>query len=156
MKPRLHRTIALTLAGLLLFSSTGWSLNAHFCQDVLRGISLFGETESCHDAPPEAMSCCRLPVADAPKKLSCCSAPVESPEVQSDDCCSDKTIVLQSNLNFSVEVSEETSVDASDSFELISDRRQKNLPLITRIAPIPFDDPPPLRRLFVLVQSFLL
>ena len=156
MKLRLHRTFALTLAGLLLFSSTGWSLNAHFCQDVLRGISLFGETESCHDAAPKTISCCQLPLANIPQKPSCCLASTESPEVQPDDCCSDKTIVLQPNLNFSVEVSEETSVDASDSFELISDRRQKNLPLITRIAPIPFDDPPPLRRLFVLVQSFLL
>lgn len=46
---RTYRFLAVTLAGLLLVTSTGVAADLHFCGGELKGFSLLGEAKSCHE-----------------------------------------------------------------------------------------------------------
>ncbi len=68
------------LACLTFISSTGFSMYKHYCGDNLKDISLFEETESCHDQEMENM-----PFEGCPFHQHTGD---ETPE--EDDCCSDE------------------------------------------------------------------
>ena len=71
----LHKTFALSMAFLLLFSTVGFSVNVHFCQGKLSGVSIL-------------------------KQASCCSAKTScnhSVKKSNKGCCENKTIIKQAS-----------------------------------------------------------
>ena len=85
---RLYRALALSLAFLIAFTSIGFSLDLHFCQERLKSVSLFGEAKTCHDIA--ASSHCK-------KLTSACKA--TSKQLQEGckkNCCHNETIVVDS------------------------------------------------------------
>ena len=44
-----YRILAIFMAFLMFFSSTGFSMDIHYCQDELQTISLFGKAKSCFE-----------------------------------------------------------------------------------------------------------
>ena len=141
---RFHRITSSLLAGLMFLTSTGFSLDVHFCQGQFKNLSLFGEARSCHEAlaPPS----CHAEQPDAHVHLQ-----TGEPER---DCCENK------QLEFSPDDTERVLV------EILQPGR---VPFLTAFIAVPFNPlateriphlhyrPPPLDRdLVVLVQSFLI
>lgn len=62
MKPFLHKTGAVLLAFLLLFSTLSFSVDMHFCGRSLVDMELFHKAEGCgmamDDSSMDAMGCC--------------------------------------------------------------------------------------------------
>lgn len=74
------------MALLMLLSSTGFSMDMHFCQDQLKGISLIGKAKSCHDEPSNT-SCHKT-------KKTCHPANDNLSQTEKDNCCRNETVVF--------------------------------------------------------------
>ena len=83
----LHRITAISMAMLMLLSATGFSMDAHYCQDQLKGISFIGKATSCHDK--EATPPCHK------TKKSCQHKEVDLSQADKDNCCHNKNIVIE-------------------------------------------------------------
>ena len=67
------------MAFLVLVASTGFSMNAHFCQDQLKGVSFIGEAETCHDKQANTK----------------CHHAENMTDTEKDNCCDNKQIVAE-------------------------------------------------------------
>jgi hypothetical protein len=75
------------MALLILLSSTGFSIDVHYCQDQVRGISLFGSAKSCHDKeinPP----CHKT-------KKTCHQNTYSVENTSKDNCCHNKRVLIE-------------------------------------------------------------
>ena len=107
-----YRFIALTMAFLLFTSSVGFSIDMHYCQGEFKSYAFFGKAESCHDKP-EAVSkkkgCMHHQKMNAQKKG--CSAhqkmeqETKSCSMDEKDCCENKTMHFQADLDEQVKAS---------------------------------------------------
>ena len=75
------------MALLMLLSSTGFSMDVHYCQDQLKGISLFGKAKSCHEKQ-EAPPCHQT-------KKSCHHQEDGISKADKDNCCHNETVVIE-------------------------------------------------------------
>ena len=76
------------MALLMLLSSTGFSMDLHYCQDQLKSISLFGKAKSCHEKQAtspchQAKKSCRHQENDGVNKA------------EKDNCCHNETVVIE-------------------------------------------------------------
>ena len=77
------------MAMLVLLSSTGFSIDLHYCQGQMKSFSLFGKAKSCHE---------QMEKGHCKKKKKACHAPLQDQiEKCKKDCCSNKTIKVESN-----------------------------------------------------------
>jgi hypothetical protein len=53
----IRQITAMSLSGLMLLSSIGFSIDMHFCQGMLKSYSLIGKAKTCHSTPTAAMNC---------------------------------------------------------------------------------------------------
>ncbi len=83
MKPLLSRILSFFLAALILFSTTSFSVDMHFCCNELMDIAFFSRAESCEDIVHEK---------DNTSK-QCTS-------LQEKDCCDNQTLVKQGDDTF--------------------------------------------------------
>jgi hypothetical protein len=81
----LYRIIALTLAGLMFFTSVGFSVDTHYCQGQLKSFSFFGNATPCHDMVDET------PMKECPRHEKM-MAENEERSVDKKNCCSNKTL----------------------------------------------------------------
>lgn len=86
-----YRLIALMMAFLMFFTSAGIAMDMHYCGGELKSVSFFGKAKTCHDIAGEN----ETPMKDCPhhKKMM-----AEKKACSEDkDCCSNETLVLQSD-----------------------------------------------------------
>ena len=79
------------MAMLIFVSSTGFSIDLHFCKSQIKSFSLFGEAESCHQKAEKEH--CK-------KQQKPCQAAQSNPDELGKcdkNCCSNKTIKVESN-----------------------------------------------------------
>ncbi len=90
-KRRINRIISLMMAMLMLVSSTGFSIDAHYCQGQMKSFSLFGKAKSCHEQSFKKQC--------SSHKKSCHAALSNSKELGKckKGCCSNKTIHVEGN-----------------------------------------------------------
>jgi hypothetical protein len=72
-----HRISAIFMATLMLLSTKGFSMDIHFCQGNIDGISMLGKTEGCcnqqsHNNKTNAKSKCADMSNSIDKKDNCC------------------------------------------------------------------------------------
>lgn len=77
----LAKALHISLAILLLFSSSGIVYSKHYCGGELKSVAFFGQAEPCH-ADKEAKSCPFHPTSDK-----------EQPE--KNDCCDDESEIIK-------------------------------------------------------------
>ena len=146
------------MACLLLVSSTGFSMDLHYCQGDIKSFSLFGTAESCH-AKAENSHCSK-------EKMSChatsCHATNSGDEKISDHskkCCSNKSVTVSPDTNTQkliVEQPTETQITFITAFVAVFltdqtlDLTKLIIPHLNYIPPLLDQDIP------VLIQSFLL
>lgn len=75
------------MALLMLLSSTGFSMDLHYCQDQLKGISLIGKAKSCHDK--QATPPCHK------TKKTCHHSNDKLSQTEKDNCCHNETVVIE-------------------------------------------------------------
>ncbi len=80
-----HRIFAVSMALLLLLSSTGFSMDAHYCQGELKNISLFGKAKGCYDG--------EIVETINETKKSCKN---QHGEIKRADCCQNESLVIES------------------------------------------------------------
>lgn len=79
------------MAMLVFVSSTGLSIDLHYCQGQIKSFSLIGEAESCHQQTKKV--CCK-------KEHKICHAAQSNQDDLGKcekNCCSNKTIKVESN-----------------------------------------------------------
>lgn len=84
----------------MFFTSVGFAMDMHFCQGNLKSVSFFGKAKTCHDMAGEN----ETPMKDCPhhKKMM-----AEKKGCSEDkDCCSNKTIQLQSDQDQKVQTND--------------------------------------------------
>ncbi len=78
----------------MLLSSTGFSMDMHFCQDQIKGISFMSEAESCHKET--AAPACH----NTDSKTAChegkshCENDDSKTSISKDDCCHNETVSM--------------------------------------------------------------
>ena len=88
-----HRIFALTMAFLVMVSSSGIAMDVHYCMGQLKNINLFGEAENCHDSKvSEKLTHCEK------VKKQCHNANKTSVDKQSEKgCCNNQLIEFQND-----------------------------------------------------------
>lgn len=140
-----YRFFAFLMAVLILVTSTGFTIDRHYCKGELKTISLFVKAKSCHEIGMGMQNC---PYHKKQENL----------EEKNEDknCCSNKTEFVKSDQD---QIKIETTTTNYDyetpiiHFEIV-----ENTPLLSTSIPSNFLYKPPLLRLNipVLFQSFLL
>lgn len=141
------------MAFMLLLSSTGFSIDLHFCQGDIKSFSLFGTAESCH-AKAEKNHCQQ-------KKSTChfAKSTMEVADGCEKNCCSNKNMVVDPDMDTQKVTSEqlsETNISFLSAFvaafyvDQSCDLAKLIIPHLNYIPPLLDQDIP------VLVQSFLL
>jgi len=145
-----HRIIALSMAMLLLLTTTGFSMDVHYCQDQLSGVSLLGDAKSCNSK--EAKSTCRKggQTSNNESDKADCS--------DKSNCCQNKKLVIdQSDLEATspqLAITEESQLEFVAAFVAVYvlNYNQKS-PVQTSV---PYKPPFPDRDVQVFYQSFLI
>ncbi|MEJ8804089.1 HYC_CC_PP family protein [Pontibacter sp. H249] len=140
----LHRIILLTLALLVLVSSTGISVGMHLCAGEIRDLNLYGQADEC---PMEQMK----------EKLPPCHAPEEEPKERS--CCEDHQLTIE-RLDITTDTKALTPTKTLD-LKFIAAVKVVILQLFApqeelKPAYALYTSPPIARDIPVLVQSFLI
>ena len=151
-KNKFHKTISLMMAMLMLLSSTGFSMDLHFCQGQLKSFSLFGKAKSCHEQAEKShclkkKKTCHISLSNQDKTGEC-----------KKNCCSNKTVKIESNKEVkNIETIEFTAfqvkfLTAFTQLYLLkkSEQNKTIIPYLNYIPPLLNKDIP------VLIQSFLL
>ena len=100
MRNRFYRTVALIMAFSVFTSSVSWSLDAHYCQGKFSGISLLGETSSCHDVN-QGSTCLK-------KKKKCHQKSILTKTTNKKDCCQNKSFFIEADDQQSTTLSQTT------------------------------------------------
>ena len=87
----LHKSIALILAFILLISSSGLSIDAHFCSGKVKRINFYGKAKTCKEVALNSKSCCSKKLN---AQVSACSKGTHDK-----GCCSNQKIDLQADLD---------------------------------------------------------
>ena len=135
---------------LLLLTTTGFSMDVHYCQDQLRGVSLFGESKCC--SASQAISSC-LKGEDATD-----NNPVKAEKSDKPDCCQNKTLVIdQSDVDATspqLAITQESQLEFVDAFvEVYVLNYKLTSPVQTNL---PYKPPFPDRDVQVFYQSFII
>jgi len=148
----INKILSLLMAFLVLVSSTGFSIDIHLCQGKIKNFSLLGEAKSCHSQVEKSI--CKH------KKSSCCSSLSNQNKLGTckQDCCSNKTINVESNDNAKkIQTAEISPVQIKFITTFVQvflldkiDLKKANIPHLKYIPPLLSKDIP------VLIQSFLL
>ena len=136
----------------MLLSSTGFSIDLHYCQGQIKSVSLLGKAKSCHEKA--AKSHCKK------GKKACHAAPTLQNETKSckKDCCSNETIKFEPNDEpKDTRLSEVTSAQIQVFAALLQVLFLTEIDLDRAIIPHLNYVPPLLDKdICVLIQSFLL
>ena len=141
------------MAFMLLLSSTGFSIDLHYCQGNIKSFSIFGTAKSCH-AKTEKNHCQQ-------SKISChfVKSTIEASDASEKNCCSNESIVVTPDMDTQKVVSEqltETNISFISAFVAVFYAGQ-TLDLAKLIIPHQNYIPPLLNQdIPVLIQSFLL
>lgn len=139
-----HRIIAVTLSLLMFITSTGFSMDVHFCKGQFKSFALFKEANSCHEK----------------QKVCPMHGTVMSMDTEQDsDCCSNRSFEIEdldedfSLTNASAQAESSTAFIIAYLFSFFNgeiDRETSEIKV--------GDQPPPLltRDIYVLNESFLL
>ena len=140
---RFHRITSFLLAGLMLVSATGFSVDMHFCQNEFKSLALFGEAQNCHERA--ALTCHHAVQKD--------NATAE----QGNDCCSNKSIEVAPSDDERVPVPTLTSAQTQFIAVFVATFLLPAVEAPTTGVPyLNYRPPLLLRDIPVLVQSFLI
>lgn len=95
-----YRVFSLFMALLILVSSTGFSIDLHFCQGQLKSFSLWGDAKPCHGMEVPVAVCS----LKKNTKKSCCQSKAIQ-QINKDivdcekDCCSNQKIEISADLD---------------------------------------------------------
>ena len=154
MKILTYKIFSLTMAFVMLITTTGFSLDLHFCQGHIMNASVFGKAKSCHMmAKQNKSSHC--------KKMDALTS--DSDSTFSDTClkgcCNNKTLVIErSEINKTSPLSStfkdyqiQFIISFTSSYLIFQELIPSTYIRFRRYKP-----PLPVRHIFVLFQSFLI
>ncbi len=146
---KLYRCFALSMAFLVFLSTAGLSVDMHFCNDQLKGISLIGKAANCH----EKESHCKN------SKKACHQKKHQESKstLAKDDCCNNEHFILQMDVDFAP-----SSIDAFDesptNLDLVFDRNiifNEYKIVLSKCDLENYRPPPDICSRHILYQSFL-
>ncbi len=148
MKVCKSNIISLLMAMLILLSSTGYSIDLHYCQGVLKHVSALGKAKSCHSQIQENHC------AKSQKKS--CHLPAK--QVKKKNCCANKTLKVKSHDEAKIQTVGVEFPDIQFLTAFVQVFFFVKIDLSQFVVPHVNYTPPPLlnRDISVLIQSFLL
>jgi len=94
-----YRIFALTMAFLMFFTSVGFSIDMHFCQDKMKSFSLFGKAKNCYE-----LTNVKMPDGDSSVKESILPGKTTC-SVKRKNCCENKTLKFELDTDSEVQLS---------------------------------------------------
>ena len=89
-KNRTLRIVSLCLAFMLFASSTGFSIDFHYCQGELKSTQINGKAKKCHELAGKTKHCAHHQDQETSVDKTCS-------EDESDDCCSNEIEYFKSD-----------------------------------------------------------
>ncbi len=89
-----YRIVPLLLALMMLLTTSGFSINLHFCGNSIKSFSILGDAKACHEI---AATCSASHGEKASKH--CCSAKKVTDQKEKDNCCSNKQVILKMDID---------------------------------------------------------
>ena len=140
-----YRSFAMILALMIFTSSTGLSIDMHFCQGHLRSLSFIGDAKSCVEKANSDLACKPLATSNQRK---CCPIGCCQDKLIELDLAADQYYVIDAILEVQQEIcqlfTQVEKIDESFSFE-------KHLK-----SPVQYKPPKIIERIYGLVESYRL
>ena len=113
IKLKVYRSIILVVGIALVFSTSGLSIDAHFCTGKLKRIKVFGNAKTCLEVINDNKSCCSRNKKNL-VALSCANG------THSKGCCNNQQVTLDLKLDYKVQQNVSLSWNTSyNSIDLI-------------------------------------
>ena len=84
-----YRILALSLAFLMFFTSVGFAIDIHYCQNEFKSFSIFGKAANCHDKAKSNPTCKHHKQATKQSNIST--------DITKKDCCENRTFNFKSD-----------------------------------------------------------
>ena len=84
-----YRILALSLAFLMFFTSVGFAVDIHYCQNEFKSFSIFGKAANCHDKAKSNPTCKHHKQAANQSNIST--------DISKKDCCENHTFNFKSD-----------------------------------------------------------
>ncbi len=146
---KLYRCFALSMAFLVFLSTAGLSIDMHFCNNQLKGVSLIGKAANCH----EKESHCKNSKKACHQKKNHES----NSALAKDDCCNNEHFILQMDVDFvpsAIDALDESPIDLDFVLERNIIFNQSKIVLSKGDLEI-YRPPPNICSRHILYQSFL-
>ena len=150
VRTNFRRILAVSLALLVFLTTTGFTLDIHYCQDQLKSISFIGEAKNCHEA--QSTKRCG-------KQTKKCQHSEDADKSDLDNCCHNERITIDKSeieaTQPQVVSTEKISLQFIANFITVFIDENSNDFRPQSFKP---DKPPPLpdRDILVLYQTFLI
>lgn len=152
-----YRITAIIMAFLVFLSTTGFSIDMHYCQDHLVGLSLFGKAQCC--GKMKKTTPCHKSVNDVSKGEKACHHDKASLlKSEKDDCCHNQTVSVDksdvdSTIAYNVDLKniQMEFVAALVAVYFFNFNTQAELQTF-----VPYKPPLPERDVLILYQTFLI
>ena len=149
---RTYRLFSVTMALLLLLSSSGLTMDLHFCQGHLKRVNFIGKAKTCAEMALMVEHCSKKKAKSCHSKAKSCTGGESH-----DGCCDNKAVVLDLDIEKadfldvnSSDLKENTAVVAIDKFILSNENQLKKVAFRHYKPPLPTTD------IYILFESFLL
>ncbi len=146
-KSKTYKITSLSLAFLILFSSSGLTLDIHFCQGKMKRVNLFGKAKSCIEVSQSTKPCHSSSFAN----ISC------GKDGDHKGCCKNKSLDLnldfdsgEININQLVDIKTQL-IGSTQAYQFINLSPTQKLLTYTHYFP-----PPLIRDIPIVFQTFLL
>jgi hypothetical protein len=148
LSKKLHRITSLILSLLIFISSSGVSLDLHFCQGTFKSFSIYGKAKNCHELSLEGNK----------KKPTCKHHLAKATQKEQKDCCKNHTYVIKkSKAEATSQILHEFQDFQFDYFNIPPNREIVNIEVFEYIEAYVLHKPPlPKRDYQVLFQTFII
>lgn len=149
---RTYRFTALFMAFLLFLSTSGMTMDMHFCQGKLKRVNLFGKAKTCAEVVACYKICQSKSKSKASGKKSC-----HSNDGDHSGCCNNAGLILDLDYDFGGFVTSELgSVQEHLLTPIVSDVLPSKVVQTLNVPYLNYKPPLLTRDIQVLVQSFLI
>jgi hypothetical protein len=143
-----HKITSLTLALLIFISSSGVSLDLHFCQGTFKSFSIYGKAKNCH----------KLSLEGDKKKPTCKHHSAKATQKEQKYCCKNHTFVIKrGKADATSHVIHEYQDFQFDYFNIPPNREIINIEIFEYLVVYVLHKPPlPKKDYQVLFQTFII
>ncbi len=106
-----YKAFSLFMAFMLLFSTSGFTLDLHFCMGKLKTANIFGKAKTCSEVDACVKACSKkAKTCTSKKEVGCCKAGDRF------DCCENRAVDFDMDYDYTLADNPDSSTDNENLF----------------------------------------